>query len=106
MAAVVAFLFAVTWNYGLNRVWTFREFESNRYSYVSFVLISAVGLGIRVGIMHLLLEYAGMKAGRLYIIASFVGILFASVFNFIAARYISFPDQSKKTGNMEVASKS
>jgi dolichol-phosphate mannosyltransferase len=90
LAAVVAFLAAVSWNYSLNRVWTFQKARGSIYSYITFVLVACGGLGIRVGTMHLLLEHGGMKMGRFYVIASLVGLLLGSLFNFFGSKYISF----------------
>lgn len=92
-AAVFAFLLAVSWNYGFNRIWTFNRFNNTLYSYITFLIICCVGLGIRIGVMHLLLEYAGWYTGKLYILASIIGIFFATAFNFLGSKYISFSDR-------------
>jgi len=41
------------------------------------------GLGIRIGIMHLLIAYVGHGVRPWYILASFIGIAAATVFNFL-----------------------
>jgi dolichol-phosphate mannosyltransferase len=92
LAAIFAFLAAVIWNYTFNRVWTF---EKGRYtkivhSYISFVAVCLVGLGIRIGVMHLLIQYGGMGRKPWYILASFVGIFLATIFNFLGSKYIAF----------------
>ena len=91
-AAVFAFLAAVTWNYALNRAWTFRLARSRRIarSYVSFVVICGVGFGVRVGVMHVLMVYAGMGARPWYIGASIAGILAATLTNFLGSKYVAF----------------
>lgn len=93
-AAVFAFLTAVSWNYILNRVWTFDLGTKTTfsYSYFSFVIICVLGFGVRIGIMHLLIKYAGMGKSPLYILASVLGILVGTIFNFLGSKYISFSE--------------
>ncbi len=66
-------------------------FESGRSapiprSYAFFVSVSLGGLAVRIGVMHLLIAYAGMGVSPWYILASFVGIGAATVFNFLGSR--------------------
>ncbi len=89
-AAVFAFGLAVSWNYTLNRAWTFGARSSRLYSYLTFIAICCIGLGIRIGVMHVLLAYAGMAKGHRYVLASIAGIAAATLFNFSGAKYISF----------------
>jgi dolichol-phosphate mannosyltransferase len=91
-AALFAFATAVSWNYVFNRMWAF---ESGRCtpiprSYVFFVSVSLGGLAVRIGVMHLLIEYAGMGEKPWYILASLIGIGAATVFNFLGSRYVAF----------------
>lgn len=91
-AAIFAFFAAVCWNYTFDRIWTFdfgRTTEIS-YSYIAFVTICLVGLGIRIGVMHLLIEYTQMGERPWYILASFLGILAATIFNFFGSKYIAF----------------
>jgi dolichol-phosphate mannosyltransferase len=92
IAAIIAFVVAVTWNYLLNRVWTFEhaQYIKISYSYSSFVMVCLLGLGVRIGIMHLLIEYGAMGKGRLYVLASIIGIIAATVFNFLGSKYVAF----------------
>jgi dolichol-phosphate mannosyltransferase len=91
-AAVFAFAAAVSWNYLFNRIWAFESGRSTPIlrTYVFFVSICLGGLGVRIGIMHLLIKYAGMGVRPWYILASFVGIAAATVFNFLGSRYVVF----------------
>jgi len=95
VATVFGFLIAVSWNYTFNRIWTFEmgKGASKIYSYVSFVMICIIGLGVRIGVMHLLLEHAGMGKGRRYILASILGILSAAIFNFLCSKHLSFSNR-------------
>ena len=99
-AAVFAFAAAVSWNYLFNRIWTFRFGKSAPVprSYVSFVSICIGGLGIRIGVMHLLIDYAGMGVSPWYILASFIGIGAATVFNFLGSRTLAFGKKKAEEG--------
>ena len=59
VGAVFCFAAAVTWNYLLNHIWTFRtQIEGEAPSarrYVRFVAVSLVALGVNVGALNLAL---------------------------------------------------
>src|SRR5579883_3468709 len=56
-AAVCSFLVAVTNNYVLNRVWTFRGERGHvAYQGLRFLVVSAVSLGANLGILHVLIQ--------------------------------------------------
>lgn len=99
LAAIFAFAVAVSWNYVFNRHWSFDFGRSTRlsYSYASFVSICLVGLGIRIGVMHLLIEYAEMGKSPWYVLASIIGILSATIFNFFGSKYIAFSKLFSRT---------
>lgn len=99
LAAVFAFLIAVCWNYVLDRVWTFNSGRKTRisYSYPSFVMICLAGLGIRIGVMHLLIAYTGMGKSPWYVLASVIGIFVATFFNFLGSKYIAFSTRFHKS---------
>ena len=117
IAAIFAFLIAVSWNYLLNRFWTFNLAAKAKvfYSYISFVIICALGFGVRIGVMHLLIEYAEMGRRPWYILSSILGIFVGTIFNFIGSKYISFSkpfgmlarykDSSQKPGEATDVSK-
>ena len=91
-AAIFAFTAAVSWNYIFNRSWAFEFGRDTKVfsSYVSFVVICIMGLGIRICVMHLLIEYAKMGENPWYILSSFFGIAAATIFNFLGSKYIAF----------------
>jgi dolichol-phosphate mannosyltransferase len=91
-ASIFAFCGALSWNYLFNRIWTFKggELLNIALSYFSFVVICLVGLGIRIGAMHVLIAHAGMNKGRWYICASIIGIILATVSNFLGSKYFAF----------------
>ncbi len=91
-AAVVSFTVAVTWNYWLNRKITFavgREVEVMG-SYVIFLLVCLVGLGVRILVMHVSMTYLGMGTGRWYLMASLLGIGAATMVNFLGSKFWAF----------------
>jgi len=98
IAAIFAFAAAVTWNYVFDRFWTFESARHTKipHSYASFVAICLLGLGVRIGIMHVLMEYAGMGESPWYVVASLIGILAATVFNFLGSKYFAFADFQKR----------
>ena len=91
-AAIFAFVTAATWNYCFNRVWTFKVARNAKifYSYIIYVSVCLLGLGIRIGVMHFLIEYTGMDKRPWYILASILGILTGTMCNFLGSKYIAF----------------
>ncbi len=98
LAAVPAFLVAVSWNYLLNRRITFeggREVAASR-SYAAFVAVCAAGVGIRIGVMHLLMVYAGWDQKPLLWLTSLLGIGAATISNFLGSKYLAFHRRRRK----------
>lgn len=99
-----AFPIAVTWNYELNRRFTFTQEELGVVqSYLSFVFVCTLGLGVRYVTMEVLIRFLGMTGEhfleigswkssiiRLSYIASFIGIVVAYLFNFVGSKYFAF----------------
>lgn len=96
LAAVGAFAAAVTWNYALNRRITFESGKNVKVStsYSLFVGVCLVGLAVRIGVMHALMEWMGMGEGRWYLLASLIGIAAATIVNFMGSKYYAFQDKS------------
>jgi len=91
LAVIPAFLVAATTNYALNRAWTFQGTESRvASSYATFIVVCALGAALRVGLMHVLLFVRFFAEGHGYLIANFIGIVVATIFNFVGSRYIVF----------------
>jgi putative flippase GtrA len=92
LAAVAAFVVAVSWNYALNRRLTFsgaRQLDVRR-SYTAFVAVCAVGVGIRVGVMHAIMVSLGWRAPPRVYLTSFLGIVAATAWNFAGAKLFVF----------------
>jgi putative flippase GtrA len=111
LAAIPAFLVAVSWNYELNRRITFRSEADQRQgsAYLAFVIICTLGLGVRILSMHLLIVHLGMSDQRhlallgfaipwlrLSYIANFIGIFNASLFNFLGSKFLVFAPTKKE----------
>jgi putative flippase GtrA len=94
-AAVFAFVAAVSFNYLLNRMWTFDAAKTTKIitSYTWFVTVYTVGLLVRLGVMHFLIESFRMRVGYRYVLASAAGISLATIVNFAGARFVAFPDK-------------
>lgn len=92
LAAVFAFIVAVSSNYLLNRWWTFDTVKITKVaiSYAWFVVVCIIGLLIRLGVMHLLIEFCNMGLGYRYVLASIIGIFAATMFNFVGTKFIAF----------------
>jgi len=92
LAAIPAFLVAVSWNYLLNRRLTFagaRDVAAGR-SYLTFVTVCTLGVGIRIGVMHLLMVYAGWSHKPMIWLTSLLGIVAATAANFLGSKYLAF----------------
>jgi len=91
-AAAGAFAVAVTCNYFLNRFWTFRK-EDLSYlisSFASYVGVCGFGLLVRLVVMHLLLSSVLDAGDKFYLLASFLGVATATIFNFIGSKVFAF----------------
>jgi dolichol-phosphate mannosyltransferase len=90
IGATLAFCVAVTFNYALNKVWTFGDRTgSGGYvvgAYLKFIAVSLVGLALNLGILYLLTE----RMHLWYILSQVIAILAASVLNFLGSRWVVF----------------
>lgn len=85
-AAVCSFLVAVTNNYLLNRLWTFRGERGHiAYQGLRFLVVSAISLGANLGILHALIQAgAGKLTGQA------IAIVLVTPLNFIGNKLWSF----------------
>jgi dolichol-phosphate mannosyltransferase len=92
ICAIFGFATAVTTNYLLNRYWSFARgrFAPVVRSYLVFVAVCCVGLAVRLGVIHLLIEYTMMDTGRWYILTNFIGIMVATAVNFTGSKLLAF----------------
>jgi dolichol-phosphate mannosyltransferase len=83
-AACVAFTVAMTWNYGLNRVWSFRAKRSPLLlSYLLYAVGTLGGLGVQLGAMHVLSRMPVLAAAA-------IGIVAGTAFNYAVAELLAF----------------
>ena len=92
VAAIFAFVVAVSFNYSLNRLWTFNSVTVSHLaaSYGWFLTVCIAGLFVRIGVMHLVITLCNMGSGYRYIVVSIIGILVATMFNFVGTKFIVF----------------
>jgi len=94
--AAVSFLLATTNSYFWNKYWTFEKKEKVRPGEFSkFLTITAIGLGINAGIIHLLVNITGPFSGiseKIWAggVAPIIAAFFAFVWNFLASKFIVF----------------
>ena len=87
LAATCSFLVAVTSNYTLNRIWTFREERGHLgIQGMRFFLVSLGALGANLVVLHVLVVYGGL--GRL--LAQAVAIVVVTPLNFVGNKLWSF----------------
>ena len=86
VASVISFMCGVILNYFACRLWVFevRIIEKRWYEFLSYLLISLVGLGINTLCIWILTHFVG-----LYFMISKLGAAFVSYFwNFLSRKYL------------------
>jgi dolichol-phosphate mannosyltransferase len=109
LCAVAGFIVAVTSNFVLNRKYTFQRARELPllFSYATYVGTNLAGLAARMLTIQALIALAGMDQGKNYVFMNFVGILVATLFNFIGAKYFAFdPERVSFPINDEASQKS
>lgn len=88
LASLIAFFAAVSNNFVLNKVITFPDKNGLKvhHQYINFVLVSAFGLLLNLGILYSLVEFAHLW----YIYAQLIAIVMVGVVNFINSKYFVF----------------
>ncbi|MCS7200986.1 MAG: glycosyltransferase family 2 protein [Patescibacteria group bacterium] len=88
-SALISFIFAVTSNYFLNRYWNFKSANIKIIpSYFKFILFSLLGLCINIIFLYLFVEFFRIPT----LMAQFLAILCASLWNFINSKKFVFED--------------
>ena len=91
LCAVGGFSVAVTCNYLLNRGWTFSSGRSTSLAnYPIFIAVCGLGLGVRLGVIHALIELLGWDGGAWYLVTNLLGIAAATAVNFTSAKLVVF----------------
>lgn len=90
MAAIIAFLFAVSFNYTINHLWTFKSLVGSKLSmhlYLKYITINLVGLGINLITLNSFIHLWGADNN---LIGQCLGILLGMISNFLFSKYFVF----------------
>jgi len=92
LCAVFGFIIAVTSNFVLNRKYTFKRARELPllFSYATYVGTNLAGLAVRMLTIQALIALAGMDQGHNYVFTNFVGIILATLVNFVGAKFFAF----------------
>lgn len=88
MSATLAFLFAMTHNFVLNKIWTFKEkIRANiKSKYIKFAIVSVVALGVNLSFLYIFTEFLGIY----YLISQVLAIGVALIINFLGSKIWAF----------------
>jgi dolichol-phosphate mannosyltransferase len=90
IGAAIAFMIVVTFNFTLNKYWTFKDKKKKKNivlgQYLKYIVIGGIGMGINILTLFLLVEYVDIW----YIMAELIAIIVATLWNFEGSRYIVF----------------
>ncbi|MDB4973085.1 MAG: glycosyltransferase involved in cell wall biosis, partial [Myxococcaceae bacterium] len=92
LCQVFGFAAAVTFNYAINRRFSFehaREAPLFR-SYVAYVGANLVGLTVRMFAIDALMRMSRLDQGAGYLLLSVIGIALATLINFVGVKYFAF----------------
>ena len=90
ISSIIAFLVAVTHNYLLNHLWSFKKyvnFRVNRKSYIKYVCVNIFGLIVNLIVLNLILMQFNPATKAT---AQLFGVLAGTFFNFILSRFYVF----------------
>lgn len=95
ISSIIAFCIAVTQNYFLNHLWSFKKFVNfkvNWKSYIKYVCVNIFGLIVNLIVLNLILMQFNptIKAT-----AQLSGVLAGTLFNFILSKFYVFNNKSK-----------
>jgi dolichol-phosphate mannosyltransferase len=92
LCAVFGFIVAVSSNFVLNRKYTFKRARELPllFSYATYVGTNLAGLAVRMLVIQGMIALAGMDSGRNYVFMNFVGIILATLVNFVGAKFFAF----------------
>ena len=94
LASVAAFFVASANNFLLNKRFTFQDKDYGlglmAKQYLKFMSVTLIGLGINLGVLTFLVELFGLDP----VISNLVGVLFATVSNFLGNKFFAFKQSS------------
>jgi putative flippase GtrA/4-amino-4-deoxy-L-arabinose transferase-like glycosyltransferase len=100
LCAVFGFAVAVTTNFALNRRFTFahgRELPLF-FSYLTYVGTNLLGLSVRMVVVYAAMVMTALEQGRGYVLSNAAGILLATMFNFVGAKFFAFDPERLSFG--------
>lgn len=96
LAAAIAFIIVVTFNFTLNKYWTFKDTKKKKNivveQYLKYIAIGGIGMGINILVLFILVEFLDLW----YIFAEILAIIVATLWNFEGSRYIVFGIKKNK----------
>ncbi len=90
VAATLSFGLASINGYLLNKKFTFKESEGSSFTYLQFLIISIIGLGLTILLLHILTNYLLVH----YLIAKVITIALVVLWNYFANAYMIKRKQS------------
>jgi putative flippase GtrA len=90
LSSIIAFCFAVTQNYFLNHIWSFKKFVNfhvNLKSYMKYVFVNIFGLIVNLIVLNLILMQFNPDIKTT---AQLFGVLAGTIFNFMLSRFFVF----------------
>jgi putative flippase GtrA len=90
ISSIIAFCVAVTQNYFLNHLWSFKKFvnfQVNMKSYIKYVCVNIFGLIVNLIVLNLILMQFNPTIKTT---AQLFGVLAGTFFNFILSRFYVF----------------
>jgi dolichol-phosphate mannosyltransferase len=92
LCAVFGFIVAVTSNFVLNRKYTFARARELPllFSYITYVGTNLAGLALRMLAIQSMIVLAGIDHGRGYVFTNLIGIVLATLLNFVGAKFFAF----------------
>ncbi|HEX6240370.1 MAG TPA: glycosyltransferase family 2 protein [Polyangiales bacterium] len=92
LCQVFGFAAAVTFNYAVNRRFSFEGARETPVfsSYFAYLGANLVGLTLRMLVIHALMGATALDQGRGYLLLSVIGIVIATLVNFFGVKYFAF----------------
>lgn len=86
LSATISFIAAATYNFSLNRKWTFKSKGDRRRQLPIFFGVAIVGVLLNLGIMYLGVDYLGVH----YMLAKVLATGVVTIYNFLGNKYVTF----------------
>ena len=95
--AVLSFVIVITFNFSLNKIWTFKDRERESIAvtgqYLTYVVIGGIGMAINIACLYVLVEYFHIQ----YLLAELIAILIATLWNFQGTRFLVFKSDGARS---------